>query len=1009
MALQKQTIPLTFNQGIDTKTDPNQIPMGKFATLINSIFTTTGRLTKRNGYNRITTLPVTVQTNLTTFNDNLITTGSNLYAYNKDLNTWNNQGIIQPVQLSVEALVRQNAIITGVQIASTATGLLCVTYSKSGSLYYTIVDSDTGVHMTPETLVGASISKYQVDLLDRYFVISYVDTTNLKTISIPIMTLVANSPVTLSATLSASPSFSGFVANNAIYYAWSNTGPAINMVALYSNLTTSATATFVEAVEANKISVTADISGITPIIWVTFWNTGTTNGYSFSVDTLFNLVTTQTQVITTTTINSLTSIATNSINTILYTNFNNYASPYPTTVETDYVSKITLTESGTLGSPTVVLRSVALASRPFILDSTTYLTVTFTTNNQPTYFLIDTSGNIYMRLAYSNAGGMTPGEKLPQIPLVDGEYFFPYLIKDFLTTVNKTTNPSTGTPLNSIYTQTGANLAKFSINSSTQYNAEIASSLHLTGGQLWMYDGFKPVEHGFQVWPEDIQAVASNSTGTIVNGTYNYCFTYEWTDDQGLLHRSAPSIPTVIVLTGANDTITLYVPTLRLTYKIAPNPVRIVGYRWSVAQQTFYQFTSVTSPTLNDTSVDFVTIVDTTPDSGILGNAILYTAGGVVENIAAPASTSIALFKNRLFLVDAEDQNLLWFSKQVIEDVPVEMSDLLTLFVAPTSGAQGSTGPITALSAMDDKLIIFKRDAIYYVTGTGPDNTGANNDFSEPIFVTSNVGCTNPNSIVFMPNGLMFQSDKGIWLLGRDLNTTYIGADVEGFNSNTVLSAKAIPGTTQVRFILDNRMMLMYDYFYNQWGTFTNQSAISSTLYQNIHTYLNSFGQVLQETAGSYIDGTKPVLMSFTTAWINIAGLQGFERFYFMYLLGTYFSPFKLNTTIAYNYNPNPMQAVDIYPDNQTGNWGDQAVWGAPGVWGGTEGSQSAADSSGNVFEARLFPAQQKCESFQISINEVYDPSFGQAAGQGLALSGLSLVIGVKKGYRTQRSGKSFG
>ena len=205
----------------------------------------------------------------------------------------------------------------------------------------------------------------------------------------------------------------------------------------------------------------------------------------------------------------------------------------------------------------------------------------------------------------------------------------------------------------------------------------------------------------------------------------------------------------------------LDVPTLRLTYKIAPNPVRIVGYRWSTAQQVYYQFTSVTNPTINDTTIDSVVITDTFSDAQILGNAILYTTGGVIEDIAAPASIASALFSNRLFLIDAEDQNLLWFSKQVIQNVPFEMSDLLTLYIAPTTGAQGSTGPMTALSAMDDKLIIFKKDAIYYINGSGPDNTGANSTFSDPVFITATVGCSNPNSIVLLPHGIMFQSDKG--------------------------------------------------------------------------------------------------------------------------------------------------------------------------------------------------------------------------------------------------------
>ncbi len=174
----------------------------------------------------------------------------------------------------------------------------------------------------------------------------------------------------------------------------------------------------------------------------------------------------------------------------------------------------------------------------------------------------------------------------------------------------------------------------------------------------------------------------------------------------------------------------------------------------------------------------------------------------MVENIGAPPTSVMTLFKSRLFLVDAEDKNLLWYSKQVIESTPVEMSDLFTLFVAPTIGAQGNTGPITALSSMDDKLIIFKKNAIYYLVGVGPDNTGASNDFSDPVFVTSTVGCDEQNSIVFTPNGLQFQSDKGIWLLGRDLSTTYIGSPVEESNASYVYRfiRKSISGASRIIF-----------------------------------------------------------------------------------------------------------------------------------------------------------------------------------------------------------------
>src|SRR6266404_7280038 len=108
MPLQKQPVSLNFAQGIDTKSDPFQLQLGTFLQLQNTVFSTTGRLTKRNGFNNITTLPNTNQTTIITLNDNLTATGSSLEAFSADTNQWLNKGTIQPVSLEVQTLVRSN-------------------------------------------------------------------------------------------------------------------------------------------------------------------------------------------------------------------------------------------------------------------------------------------------------------------------------------------------------------------------------------------------------------------------------------------------------------------------------------------------------------------------------------------------------------------------------------------------------------------------------------------------------------------------------------------------------------------------------------------------------------------------------------------------------------------------------------------------------------------------------------------------------------------------------------
>ncbi len=246
----------------------------------------------------------------------------------------------------------------------------------------------------------------------------------------------------------------------------------------------------------------------------------------------------------------------------------------------------------------------------------------------------------------------------------------------------------------------------------------------------------------------------------------------------------------------------------------------------------------------------------------------------------------------------------------------------------------------------------------------------------------------------------MFQSGKGIWLLGRDLSTTYIGAPVEAYNSSLVLSAVAIPGTNEVRFTLDSGLTLMYDYYYNRWAVFEGIPAVTSTLYGDLHTYADTAGNVFQETPGQYLDGSSPVLIGFTTGWLNLAGLQGYQRAFWMLLLGEYITPHKLSVGIAYDYNPSIVDQAIVIPDNfsepfgdDSGNFGDVGPFGGPG----------------NVEDPRIFFSTQRCQAIQITVQELYDSSFGIPAGQGLSLSGLSIVCGTKRTYRTSSAGKSFG
>lgn len=1001
MPLQKNGINIPFGQGIDTKTDPKQVQAGKLLALTNSVFQAGGELQKRNGFGNLTTVPFTDATTLTTAEGALIATGVDLYAYSADTNQWLDQGLVQPVNLSVVSSVRNSAAQTSVDSVTVDSGLTFSVFVDQTGNYYQIY----GEALITRVKLPGDANQLRAFALGRYFIVTFIQTVagtpHLRYIAIPQSTpTVPGSPVDISTQIhDIHAAYDGFVANNNLYISWygSDVGGSVRTTYISSTLVLGPVVVATNQL-VQLLSVTADISGSTPIIWVTWWASGTGNAKTHAYDHNLLTVKATTTLFLGIPIAEITTIATNMVMTYYYEIISTY--PYaPGTVRSDYIIRNTINQIGSgMGSDTQLLRSVGIASKPFFgPNNFIYILVAYGGVLQPTYFLVrdtgtetDDQGQIIMKLAYSNGNGYVIGQVLPSVSLNNDTFSVSYLIKDLLQAVNKNQGVAN---IDGVYTQTGINIANFQINMAQQYSSDIATALHLTGGFVWEYDGVKPVEHSFHVWPEDIGATTATTGGSLSAQQYFYAVTYEWTDNAGMLHRSAPSVPSGLVTTGSTSSNTLNIPTLRLTYKTT---VRIVIYRWSAAQQIYYQITSIQNPLLSDPTIDNVTYVDTQSDAAILGNNILYTTGGVVEDIAAPASDVSTLFKSRMWVVDSEDKNLLWFSKQVIEQTPVEFSDLFTVYIAPTTGAQGSTGPITALSSMDDKLIIFKKDAIYYLTGIGPDNTGANNDFTDPVFITSTAGCDNQHSIVLMPMGIMFQSDKGIWLLGRDLQTTYIGADVEAFtNISQANSAVSVPATNQVRFVMNSGVQLMYDYYYSQWGTFTGAGAISSTLYKGKHTLLNSVNLVSQETTGEYLDNTTPVLMGFTTAWIKLTGLQGFQRMYYFFILGSFVSAHRLNVGISYDYNPALTQTVTIDPINTRTTWGDDNSWGSGSPWGG-----------GDLLEQwRVFVERQKCQSIQITVNELQ----GSPEGTGLTLSGLNFVIGAKKGYPKLPARQSVG
>lgn len=995
MALQKQNLAIPFSTSVDQKSDPLQISTQGMGALVNAVYNKDRRVDKRDGFAPLSSLPAdTNPTTVTTFMGNLTVIGSSVQSYVSSSQSWLNKGRFQPVEVSVLSAQRNSRSQTSQDAAYSDTGLACVSYLDSDGVWrYQVNDSANGQVLVAPTEPESGAFGLRTSFIEGYFLVTYTvvvaATPRIRFVAVPLANIGSPlAPIEVSNLVASGTSLHDVDAQaSRVIIAWESIGGAVRVSSIDTALNIFPP-TVLAGSAADRIAVTA-IDDACPI-WVVVQD-GTTTRVAVLNPNLTVLLAFTTYD-TGTTVNNLTVVCRPNVVDIFRQVENTYSF---SATRTDFIDKGSMNTAGSVTTPVIMVRGMGLGGKAFKVNDLTYVFGATQSSFQDTYFVLDDEGNAVARLALTNGGGYEANGILTSFDVDGAIARSAYLIKDSLVPVNKNVNPDAP---GGIFSGTGVNLLRLDMNERNLSTAEIGKNLHIAGGLLWAYDGTTLTEQGFNYFPEDIGAAASVAAGSMTAQQYFYQVVYEWTDEQGNVHRSAPSVPLDITLTGGENTVTLDIPTLRLTYK---QDVRVVVYRWSAAQQVFYQTTSITSPLLNDPTVDSVQFVDTNADGDILGNPLIYTTGGVVENTPGPATSSISLYQSRLVLISSENKNVVFFSKQVFQATPVEMSDLFTTFVSPTIGAQGSTGDTEALFPMDEKLVLFKQNAIYFLIGAGPDATGANNDFTDPTFITAAVGSSNQASMVIIPQGILFQSDKGIWLLSRELSTVYLGAPVEDFAlENTVTSALIVPETTQARMTLSDGTAVMYDYFFQRWSTFDSIPAISSTLFESKHTYITEDGQVRQELEGYYKDGpSSPVLMALETPWYNLAGLQGFQRCPMFYLLGQYKSPHKLRVLISYDYEDGPTQQVILEPAQKAEFYGGDPFYGQNDAYGGT----------GSLEQYRVFLERQKVQAFKVRIEELFDSSQGTQAGEGLSLSGLNVVVALKKGYTPIRATRSFG
>jgi len=506
----------------------------------------------------------------------------------------------------------------------------------------------------------------------------------------------------------------------------------------------------------------------------------------------------------------------------------------------------------------------------------------------------------------------------------------------------------------------------FNIDTMSGVKSKIGETIYYTNGTTFSLDGRGAYESGFFLRPL-VASLVSNTSGAttpaVASKTFNYIAVYNYYNGKGELERSIPS-PSVQIVTAANTTyVVIKVKSLPATYKdMDSNSVQayvteVVLYRTATGGSVFNRVSSVP----NSNSVfDYVDMYDAASDADISNNELLYTTGGILESDSTPNAKFSAAGGNRLFLGGLEIEDDIAYSNKQLFGEAVSFSDFYRIRIS--SGTSADKSKMSALGYLDGKIIIFREKSIYYVAGDGPNETGLGSSYTEPEVISSDVGCPEPRSVINGPTGLLFKSRKGIYLLDRAMNTSYIGAGVEDYNSQPICAAYVSDKYNEARFLTTSGNLLVYNFLFEKWSVFAGQSTIDADIWaSNPVSVVNDI--VKQEVEDSFTDSTVPYSMKFKSPWLKLTGLEDFGRIWSMEILGTFKSAHTLRISVYVDYNDTAVQVRNITPlitDKQ--------------------------------YQYRLHLKQQKCEAMQFLIEDI------SPVGESMDLSAIALEVGLKKG-----------
>lgn len=440
---------------------------------------------------------------------------------------------------------------------------------------------------------------------------------------------------------------------------------------------------------------------------------------------------------------------------------------------------------------------------------------------------------------------------------------------------------------------------------------EVNGCAVIPGGVTRLFDGDSATELGFHHMPEQPR-LTRKAGGTLTAGIYKVIVVFSWVDARGRLHESIPSIPgrdttaaastQSITLIAGQQAFDIFIPPYRFTDKRGTFGAKVQCdiYVTSVNPGTnppYYYQGSIE----NDVASNALTVASNTLIGGATVNTAnreLYVRGdfSVLENWPAPASTAVEVAGQRVWLVGANDRQVVYPSKILEEGLGPSFNDeVLTVRI------DDANGDITAISAVaDDKIVAFKAAKPYGIWGTGPNNIG-DGQFSDPTPLSSDVGTDSP-VVAATALGAIFRAtnDKGFWIVDANLLVSKL-PELDDITGKTL--ADAVVQGTLARIATTDGEVFVFDTVWRRWYVDTGRATRGATLWQNKYTWIDATGIIRQEDTTRWDDDTVNYAYALETTWLSMKGLAGYGRTYAVDVIGDYVGAHHSKVTAYLNFN----------------------------------------------------------------------------------------------------------